>query len=510
MIHRPRTRPRVLARRSAAVLVALCLAACTGGEDSGGGPLLDEGNLGGNSGLLAVEGPDGAPSGALTVEAGSRTEGFVASLRSASGRALDGVFVSLRADRGSIVARRPGGGTSLGGAATDAGGEVAFAFLAPETVSDVTEVLIRASARIPNSTPTTSDDAVEEAEYMVVVVPALPLELTLTGPADVAPGVENAGFVATLRREDGSELPDACVTLTASSGTIAPAAQTCDDGRNGYLTDDLGRVAFRLRPPANAAADSTITITAEAAQNGQTARRTLSVTVRPDTFQFTAPAPNAAILVGAANAEPVQLQWTRAPSVPGGGSGVAGSVTLSTTRGFFVVNGAAQPAGQTVTVATDAGAAGGLADDVRIASTTGGSATLTAASAAAGRSATTTVRFVDTAGEINLDAQPLIVQCSPNSNRFSTLTVTVLNGAGAPAAGVPVEFALLAGAGGANERLFPTRQTTDAQGVASSRYEAGTAAGTARVQAVVTGGGQSNIREIQVQSPAAGGGAACS
>ncbi len=479
---------------------AVGLLACSGGGNSSGG-LLDPNNPGGGTGSttgqLTLVGPGAVPSGSLEVEAGSLTTGFVATLRSATGQPVAGRFISLKPASGFVNA--PPSRANSGGATTDAAGQVAFSYQAPDSVTRRTIVALVAS-----TTVATGGTAIEQT-YEIAVVPAAPPVLTLTCPANAAPGVANAGYFALVEKQNGEQVPAACITLTASGGTLSPPpSTTCDaTAAAGNETNDAGRFNFSFTPPANVATDTVLTLTATTTVSGQSVSKTCQTTARADTFQFTAPEAGTPIVVGSENKEPLHFQWTRSPQTAGGARGVAGTLTLQISGGGrLVFNDDPFSESQSISANTSTASNGDFERPVSVFSNNSGQSTITAREQTTGRTATVIVQFVDSPGEINLDATPLQVQTSPNTGRFSNLVVTVLNQAGSPITGVDVDFLLVTPASSSvNERVFPQRQTTDASGQAKSRYEAGPTAGSAQVQVRVEGGGLSNLREITVVAP---------
>ena len=484
-------------------LFAAMVSACGGGTETGA--LLNPDNLGGGSGsgsggtasVLTITGPNSAPSGALEVEAGSLTGGFVATLTSASGQPVASRFISLRPQRGFVNA--PPSRANSGGANTNTAGQVPFAYQAPEDITRRTVVPIVASVA-----STTSGGTPIEQTYELAVIPAPPPVITLTCPANSAPGIANSGFAALVEKQNGQQVAKACITLTASGGTISPPpSTTCTNGSAGVETDDAGRFNFTFTPPASVAQDTVLTITAATTVAGQSVSKSCQTTARADTFQFTSPKTGTPIVVGSETREPLRFQWTRSPQTAGGAQGVGGTLQLSITGGGrLVFNDDPFSESQSISVTTSAANNGDFERPVSVFSNNSGQSTITAREQTTGRTTNVIVQFVDTPGEINLDANPLVVQTSPNNGRFSNLVVTVLNQAGAPITGVDVDFILVSSASGnVNERVFPQRQTTDASGQAKSRYEAGPTAGTAQVQVRVEGGGLSNLREITVAAP---------
>lgn len=490
---------QIILRLSLLGAIALAAAGCSGGTENTGG-LLGPGAGGGSgsaSAVLTVVGPNAAPSDSLEVEAGSLTSGFVATLRNGTGQPVANRFVSLRADRGFVNA--PPTRANSGGASTDANGRVAFAYQAPDDITRRTEIELVASAT------SASGGALVEQTYTLAVVAAPPPVITLVCPANVAPGIANSGFSVLVERQNGQQVAEACISLSASGGTISPPSSTTCQGSAaaGNLADDAGRFNFTFTPPSNVATDTVLTLTAATTVAGQSVTQACQTTARADTFQFTSPRAGTPIVVGGETREPLRFQWTRSPQTAGGAQGVAGTLQLSVTGGGrLVFNDDPFSESQSISANTGATSNGDFERPVSVFSNNSGQATITAREQTTGRSASVIVQFVDSPGEINLDANPLVVQTSPNDGRTSNLVVTVLNQAGAPITGVDVDFLLITPASGSvNERVFPQRQTTDSSGQAKSRYEAGPTAGTAQVQVRVEGGGLSNLREITVEAP---------
>lgn len=482
------------------------LSACSGGGDDGGA-LLDPNNLGGGgtpttpttpaASQLTLTGPGMVPSGSLEVEAGSLTTGFIASLRTTAGQPIAGRFISLRPERGFVNA--PPTRANSGGGNTDANGQLSFAYQAPDDITRRTVIPVVAS-----TTLTTGGTAIEQT-YELAVIPAPPPVITLTCPANAAPGIANTGYSVLVERQNGQQIPQACITLSTTGGTISPpSSTTCEStGVAGNTTNDAGRFNFSFMPPTTVTADTVMTLTATTTIAGETVSKSCQTTARADTFQFTSPQAGTPIVVGSESREPLRFQWTRSPQTAGGEQGVAGTVTLQITGGGrLVFNDDPFSESQSISANTSTASNGDFVRPVSVFSNNSGQATISARDQANGRVTNVIVQFVDSPAEINLDATPLTVQTSPNNGRFSNLVVTVLNQAGAPITGVDVDFLLVTPASSSvNERVFPQRQTTDASGQAKSRYEAGPTAGTAQVQVRVEGGGLSNLREITVVAP---------
>jgi len=487
------TRPLFLAMALAA---SLLVAAC--GGDDGGDALLDPDNPGGTAAAaLEIVGPSKADSGTVKVEAGTITDGFVVTVLNNAGNPVEGAFVALEADQGIINA--PPSDANSGGDQSDSDGEVAFAYQAPDDIISDTAIKITATV-----TDADSGDEVTETYSLTVTAASAPV-VKITGPDTVAPGVSNSGFKLTVTKASGAQVSDACVTLSASTGTISPTpTTTCTEtGLAGNEVSSTGTLSFTYTPPANVATDTSATLTAATKVSSQDGTGSLTVTVAADTFQFTDPDAGSAIVVGSSNREALHFQWTRDADTPGGASGVSGTVTLTADSPALLALGSDTSGTSSVTVSTKSSSDGDFAQSVYVFSNSAGTVTITAHDDTADRDATLPLQFVDTPSEVNLDADPLEIEPSPSAARFTDLEVTVLNQVGEPIEGVEVEFQLVTPVSiGDGEQIFPSVQVTDDEGKAYSRFEAGTEEGTASVQARIQDSSvRSNTRTITVAAP---------
>lgn len=477
----------------------LLLGACTSGDDSGTG-LIDTDDPTGSEDawVLTIEGPDDTESGDYSVETGEVATGFVAHLETAGGDPVADEYITLTVSNGTIDA--PPSESNTGGDDTDDDGDVDFSYEAPSGITSTTTVDIVASVDLPSSQ---GGGTLEETFTVEIDPPSAP-ELTFAGPKNVAPGVTNSGYTVTVTKAStGAAIADACVTLTASLGTISPSASTtCDSGLNGWVASDLGVVSFSLTPPTDVDSDTDLTLTASSQVNSVTGSASYTVTVLPDTFQFTSPSTNTSIEVGSDEKQQLEFQWTRDAETSSGAVGVAGNVVLTTdsSDARFLVGSSATTGSSSVTVATSASSSGNFTKSVYIYDTVGESVTVTATSESTGNETTLLLDFYDEPTEINLDATPLVIEPSPSTSRFSTLTATVLNQVGEPISGAQVTFTLVSGTYGTGEQVFPTVAQTNSSGQASSRYEAGTLEGTASIQVTTENGVTSNTRVITVSS----------
>ena len=270
--------------------------------------------------------------------------------------------------------------------------------------------------------------------------------LTLSGPTSLVQG-SNGTYTATLTDSGGTGIVGQAITLASASGnTLAPASVT---------TGSQGTATFVLTA-TNAGTD---TVTAKAYAGAMSA--TQQVSVSNQAFTITAPAANATIPVGQANAVPVTVTWTAS------GVGQTGTVNFSASRGTV------SPSSVAITV-------GAMGAPVTVYSTTAGAATISATAVQSGvtvASAQTAVNFVapvSTAAAISVQANPSAVQ----TQGTSTVVATVVDGSTPtpnPVQGATVNFTLTDATGGT---LSAGSAVTNAQGQATVTYTASTGSST--------------------------------
>ena len=438
---------------------------------------------------LSIIGP--AASGALKVPAGTTRTGFIAEVTPGeSCQPREGHTVSFQTNLGEINAP-PDDFASFSGT-TDRFGEVEFSYTAPDTVSASTRVMIRAEASVSRQTDT--------ATYALSVEPPT---LSFTGPNDAAPGRVRTGFQLQLTRSDGIALQGEKISVTSSvQGTISDTNPNPSAER--FVTDAFGRINFSFKPPVSITTETVATLTATV--TGTPLTRSFDLTIKPDTFLFTAPDAGTPIPVGVNNRQPLNFSWRTATS--DGGAPVQGTLKLTTDSptALFVVNDDPQNPVDSVVVNTNS--SGTFAFPVAIYSNSSEFVTITARDqAATQRQTTLTVQFVDqpgtTPGHVNLVVDPLQVETSTTTQNKATIEFTVLNEAFEPIAGQDVSFTLVQSASGDNlERIFPGGGTTDGQGQARSEYFSGRSAGTARIRACVVSVGRCQERDVEVVTPA--------
>ena len=439
------------------------------------------------------------PSGSLEVEAGELASEFLVTVTSSGGcdgasQPVRGANVEVQTSLTNSVIRQTDNETLLDGTAV-------FDYLAPSQVTARTADVLTVFGSTAGGTT--------EREYTVFVLPGPPdpyARLTVRGPTSVPAGTTQSGYIATAEQiqedSEGNEtvtaLPDVKINLSSSdSGSFT--VQTNSEGLRG-VTDDFGIVRFGFRPAASgntaqtvdltAAIETASDATAQALCSGTAADCTdsIEVQVQADTFTFTAPDFGDAALVGANNAVNLEIDWR-----DGSGAGVTGCVDLSTTfdgasgTSFgLIINNDPVTASQTRRARV---VNGEFEQPHALYSDRSGFVTVIAednrdcaSSPDPQLEASTGVQFQDeictttSDGRNCVDLQaPLRVLTSPDdagNQRTATLTFEVRNNAFQPIDGAQVTFEIItaANAGNPNERVFPGGGTTNASGIATSRY----------------------------------------
>lgn len=471
---------------------------------------------------VAVQGPlvSGAPaaSGSLTVQSGELAPDFIVTVtRSSCGSAgrTNGATIAVTPALTGASARIVQGTTALDGSAS-------FDYVAPTVTASSAEKL----SVIATYNGVASDPSV----YSLTVAPPPPpgtTVVTITGPTTTSAGAAQSGYTALVETVETStsatgattttrsSRPNTQLTLSMTGGTITT---TANSNGIGGMTDEFGKVAFSITPSTSSTANQTLTITGATVNTNDTAlttscalsgsrcSTTFQVRVQPDSFQFTSPVFGASGTVGDVNAVPLTFQWATAGTATSSASstsiakaGVAGCVNLSATftgngTSSYVlrINGDNVAVSQTRVVKLDAN--GNFQVPVAVVSDRSGfvqvtatenrnCATSTTTTTTSGTlSATTGVQFVDEICEFASDGgncvdltAPLRILSSPDTSgaqRTADLSFSVLNSAYAPIDGAQVLFSIVTpgNAGNPNERVFPGGGTTNANGIATSKY----------------------------------------
>jgi hypothetical protein len=467
---------------------------------------------------VSVQGPlvGGArvPSRSLTVESGELAPDFLVTVTRSSSCSSGG------RTSGATIAVTPaltGGSVRIVQGTTALDGTASFDYQAP-TVS-------ASSAEKLSVVATYNGVASDATVYELTVAPPPPpgsTVVTITGPTTASAGAAQSGYTALVETVETttsstgastttrSARPNTQLNLSVTNGTVTTQANA--NGIGG-VTDEFGKVAFSITPSTSSTSNQTLTITGATVNTNDTVltsscalsasrcSTTFQVRVQPDSFQFTAPVFGASGTVGELNAVPLSFQWatagTSSATATPAKAGVAGCVNLSatftgngTSPYLLKINGDNVPASQTRVVKLDAN--GNFQVPVAVLSDRSGFVQVTAAenrscvtsttSTSGTLSATTGVQFVDEICETTADGRncvdltaPLRVLTSPDTagaQRTADLSFQVLNSAYAPVDGAQVLFRIVTkgNASDPNERVFPGGGTTNASGVATSKY----------------------------------------
>jgi predicted small lipoprotein YifL len=351
---------------------------------------------------------------------GSSPATIKALLVDASNNVISGATVSFQATSGALTITQP---------TTDATG-TAIATLSAGTSAQNRSITVTATS----GTSTAQ-----------VTIQVIGTALTVSGPISL---VENAssGYNVTLVDSGGNGIVGQTVLLTSKLGNaLAPASVT---------TGSTGSAAFTYT--ATNAGSDIITATTYAGAMVSTE----AVSISNQAFSITAPAANATISVGQANAVPVTLSWTV------GGVAQSGTVNFSSSRGTVT------PTSVTVT--------NGTMPAVTLYSPTAGPANLSATAVQGGvtvATAQTSVNFVapvSTAAAVSVQANPSAVP----TQGTSTVVATVVDNSTPnpnPVQGATVNFTLTDATGGT---LSAGSATTNAEGQAAVTYTASTGSST--------------------------------
>jgi hypothetical protein len=265
-------------------------------------------------------------------------------------------------------------------------------------------------------------------------------KLSLTGPTSLIQGA-TGNFSVALTDSGGNGIVSTAVTLSSALGNTITA-----QANSNSMTDNSGHLTFTVA--AAKAGQDTITATAL----GLTT--TAPLTISSQSFNFTSPAANTNVALGAS--ETITVVWTNA-----GTPQANQQVSFSTTRGTFAGG------GTTTTATTDST---GTATAI-VSATTAGPALITAA--APNVSAQLSLSFVATnPARITAQASPATVQVSGQS----TITAIVFDAQDNLVEGQTIDFQLTDKTGGS---ISVATAVTNAQGVAQTVYNATTVASAA-------------------------------
>lgn len=265
--------------------------------------------------------------------------------------------------------------------------------------------------------------------------------LQIQGPTSLV-NSDTGTYTITLANSAGTGIANRTVEISSASGNTLSASS--------LTTDTNGRVQVDLT--GDVSGTDTLSATALPDDNGTpTVTATASITVSSDNFQFTTPASNTEIDLGAQ--ETVTVHW-ESSGVPQVGE----TVRFATTRGTFVGANPATPAA--IDAVTDASGDA----TAQVESTTSGVAVITATNSD-NTSTQLSVEFVATnPSTVSLQADPSVI----STNETSTITAVVRDGDNR-VKNATVEFTLADSTGGT---LSTASSITDSQGRAQTVYTA--------------------------------------
>lgn len=259
--------PRPL-RFVACSLLALAVAACSD-DDPTGGLLNNDGSATGADDdgpvLIALDGPD-------CVTSGQRSELFTATVTDTGGDPVPEVFVGVEGQAGDEPAGLvrgidPDGGTTLGGANTNAEGIMRFRYVAPDDIRRSVGVTLTAEVLDADELPR------GDAEIAIEVAPAGTPVVELEGP--FIAGTSDRAPSGTLELEPGELATNLLVSISARdgcSGAVEPASGASFTLETSPMTGTIrqvetttgldGTAVFDYSAPATSAARQTVTITA--------------------------------------------------------------------------------------------------------------------------------------------------------------------------------------------------------------------------------------------------------
>jgi hypothetical protein len=334
---------------------------------------------------------------------GSKSATISALVRDSNNNAVSGTTVSFQATSGLLTVTTP---------TTDSTG-TAKATLG--TAGDTTNRTITVTAQAGSATATIS-------------VTVVGTKLTVNGPTNLVQGSMGT-YTVSLTDAAGNGISGQTVTLTSFAGnTLTPAT---------YTTDSTGQKTFTLT--AVKSGNDTITAAAEGLQ------ATAVLVVSNQAFNFTAPTPNAQVILGAST--PVTVNW-KVSGVPQVGK----TVSFSATRGTLSAASAVTDASGNATVSISSTGAGPSIIDA----------------SGTGVTAQVNLDFVaNNPSQVSVQAGPAAVAVQGQS----TVTALVRDAANNLVEGASVDFQVVHDP--TNGGLSVASATTDAQGVARTVYTAG-------------------------------------
>lgn len=437
---------------------------------------------------LVITGPSSAAPGVSTT-------GFTATLTQGDNEALEGAFVQLTAEQGSIDAPPDRPGTD--GAETDGTGRVSFAFKPAATVIEAVTVKLVGHAEVGGRTA--------DATYSVAVAPET---FQFVSPAKGASAVVGVSHAIPLKLQwtrkagSGVEGIDGNVRLTTDAGTFVVNGSALPPSEAIVLPTNGGAAGNFATPVAIAGSKrGLVTVTAADAElDSRHAQIIIQFVDQPTSLTLDADALTVQASPDASRFSNLTARVVNAQNEPVPGIEIRFQLT---DRISDSVNERVLPSGGVTNE-------NGSADSKYEAGPTNGTAVVRACIVGNTLCDSREIKVsggIDSPGDsaktpaaLVLDATPLTVLAAPSESRFSTVTARVTNAAGQPVSAAQVEFSVKTPAGSnVNERVLPTTATTGDAGTATSKYEAGPTAGNAVVQGCVKGTTICGVRSVSVQ-----------
>ncbi len=307
--------------------------------------------------------------------------------------------------------------------------------------SGIAEAFLKSFGDISNRTITVTVSAPAQNVSSTTVISVTGTRLEISGPTNVAQG-DNATLTLSLLDGNDAGIASEMISLTSANGnTIPPSA----------VTNASGDVQVQLTADGTNTAPDVITASIPALNISET----FNLTVSNDTFSFTSPVPNTEVLLVPAS-QTLTLNWLQ-----GGGPVPDGSTIEFTADRGTLTSGSATTTGGVATIDIDSVFAGQS-------TITATGTSLGAVPLVDGPTTQLTIEFVaDTPDTVNLAAFPdnLI------TGEQATITAVVRDASGNRVKNVDVDFNITADESGGG--LTVSSDQTDSQGIATTVYTAG-------------------------------------
>lgn len=440
---------------------------------------------------LVIAGPGSAAPGVST-------NGFTATLTRGKNEAVEGAFVRITAEQGSIDAPPDRPGTE--GAETDGTGRVNFAFKPAATTTEAVTVKLVGHAEV--------DGRTADATYSVAVAPETFQFVSPTKGASAVVGVSHAiplELQWTRKAGGGVEGIDGNVRLTTDAGSFVVNGSALPPSEAIVLPTD-GNAAGNFATPVAIAGSKRGLVTVTAIDD-EVGTRSTQVIVQfvdqPTSLSLDAETLSVQASPDAARFSTLTARGVNAQNQPVPGIEIRFKLTSKISNS---VNERVLPSGGVTNE-------NGTADSKYEAGPINGTAVVEACTVDNALCDSREIKVVGgndppgdpatTPATLVLDAGPITVSVAPSEFRFSTVTARVKNATGQALSNLQVVFTVKTPAGSnVNERVFPNNAATGADGIARSTYEAGLTAGNAVVQACVKDTTVCGVRSISVVAQA--------